>query len=47
MGKLPEIVLEVGQDRSLRQEGIKGGHLSPSLCPACVWDVDSQDTIGR
>ena len=47
MGKLPDIVLWTGWDRNLRQEGIKGGHLSSSLRPACIWDVDSQDAMGR
>ena len=33
MGKLPDIVLRVGWDRCLRQEGIKGG---ASYHPVCV-----------
>ena len=37
MGRLPDIVLWAGWDRSLRQEGVKGGHLSSSLHLACVW----------
>ena len=47
MGKLPNIVLQVGWDRSLYQEGVKWGNLSSSLNPACVWDVYSQDAMGR
>ena len=47
MGKLPNIVLWVGWDKCLRQEGVKGGHLSSSLHLACIWDVDSQDAMGR
>ena len=47
MGKLPDIVLQAGWDRSLCQDGIKGGHLLSSLYPACVWDVYSQDTVVR
>ena len=47
MGKLTEIVLQAGWDRSLRQEGVKWGHLLSSLHLACVWDVYSQDTMGR
>ena len=47
MGKLPDVVLQGGWDRSLCQDGIKRGHLSSSLCPACVWDVYSQDAMGR
>ena len=47
MGKLPDIVLRAGWDRCLHQDGIKGGHLLSSLHLACIWDVDSQDTMGR
>ena len=47
MGKLPDIVLWAGWDRCLRQEAVKGGHLLSSLRPACIWDVDSQDAMGR
>ena len=47
MGKLPEHCLRVGRDRSLRQEGVKGGHLLSTLHLACVWDVYSQDAMGR
>ena len=47
MAKLLDIVLWADWDRCLRQDGIIGGHLSSSLHPACIWDVDSQDAMGR
>ena len=47
MGKLPDIILWTGWDRCLCQDGIRGGHLSSSLHPAWVWDVDFQDAEGR
>ena len=47
MGKLPNIDLRAGWDTSLCQEGVKWGNLSSSLHPACVWDVYSQDAMGR
>ena len=47
MDKLPDIVLQAGWDRCLCQDGIKGGQLLSILHLACVWDVDSQDAMGR
>ena len=47
MGKLPDIVLWAGWDRCLCQDGVRGGDLLSSLHPACIWDVDSQDAMGR
>ena len=46
-GKLPDIVLWAGWDRSLHWDGVKVGHLSSSLHQACIWDVYSQDAMGR
>ena len=46
MGKLPDIVLQVVWHKCLCLEGIKGGQLSSSLLPACIWDVDSKDAMG-
>ena len=36
MGRLPDIILWVGWDRSLCHDSVKGGHLSSSLHPACI-----------
>ena len=47
MGKLPDIVLWTGWDRSLCWDGVKRGHLASSLRLVCVWDVYSQDAMGR
>ena len=47
MGKLPDIVLWVGWDRSLCQDGVKGAPIIQFACPACIWDVYSQDAMGR
>ena len=46
MGKLPDIVygwVEIGACTGMALKG----HLSSSLCPACICDVYSQDTMGR
>ena len=47
MGKLPDMVLQAGWDRCLHQDHIRRWHLLSSLHLACIWDVDSQDAIGR
>ena len=47
MGKLPTLFYRRVGIGTYAKRALKGGTYHSSLPPACIWDVDSQDAIGR